>query len=91
MKFLLTGAYGFLGNSIYNSLVFEHDVITLGKANSNNLKFDITESIPDLPLVDMVIHVAGKAHTVPKTNEEALEFFKVNTTGTKNILDALSI
>ena len=39
--------------------------------------------------VDYVIHIAGKAHEVPKTEEEKKEFFMVNYIGTINLLHGL--
>lgn len=38
---------------------------------------------------DYVIHAAGKAHIIPKTEEEKNAFFKVNTGGTKLLLEKL--
>jgi nucleoside-diphosphate-sugar epimerase len=36
----------------------------------------------------VVFHVAGKAHSVPRTKEEEEEFNKVNVAGTMNLLEA---
>ncbi|GAB3218799.1 NAD-dependent epimerase/dehydratase family protein [Algoriphagus aestuariicola] len=88
MKYLLTGAYGFLGRHILGSLQGA-DVITLGRRPENDIACSLGESVPSLPVVDVVIHCAGKAHVVPKTAEEGEEFYKVNTEGTKNLLKAL--
>lgn len=37
--------------------------------------------------LDLVIHAAGLAHTVPKTEREKNAFFQVNVEGTRNLLD----
>ncbi len=39
--------------------------------------------------LDLVIHAAGLAHTVPKTEREKNAFFEVNVEGTRNLLDGL--
>lgn len=38
---------------------------------------------------DVVLHAAGKAHSIPKTEEEKQLFFDVNLQGTKNLCTAL--
>lgn len=38
---------------------------------------------------DIVLHAAGKAHSVPQTDEEKNAFFDVNLQGTKNLCSAL--
>lgn len=81
---LLTGASGFLGNYINNSFVSIVNVFTLGRINC-----DLTHSIPLLPDVNIVIHAAGKAHSVPKNSLEKQAFFDVNFKGTQNLLQGL--
>ena len=88
MKYLLTGASGFLGKHILDVLT-RTEVNTLGRSEQNDIVCNLGESIPELPQVDVVIHCAGKAHMIPKTPEEIEDFFKVNTQGTKNLLLAL--
>jgi nucleoside-diphosphate-sugar epimerase len=85
---LLTGASGFLGNSIINSISPKVDVFTLGRLNCffNN---DLSHSIPLLPDVNIVIHAAGKAHSVPNTSLEKQAFFDVNFKGTQNLLQGI--
>jgi len=88
MKYLLTGASGFLGKYILEALN-RTDVVTLGRSEYNDLVYNLGESIPELTPMDTVIHCAGKAHMIPKTPAEIEEFFTVNTQGTKNLLAAL--
>ena len=38
---------------------------------------------------DVVLHAAGKAHTVPKTEAEKQVFYDVNYLGTIHLCDAL--
>jgi nucleoside-diphosphate-sugar epimerase len=87
-KILLTGASGFLG-----SIILEHsnpdDVLTLGRHQRSGIVSDFSKTIPTLPEVDLVIHAAGKAHSIPKTALEKQAFFDVNVSGTVNILKGL--
>ena len=87
---LLTGGNGFLGKKIKNSLNKNNiPVLTLGKSSTNDIQCDLAFEIPNLPAINMVIHAAGKAHTVPKTDNEKRNFYEVNVKGTQNILSAL--
>lgn len=85
---LLTGASGFLGNSIINSISPIVDVFTLGRLNCF-FNYDLSHSIPLLPDLNIVIHAAGKAHSVPKSSIEKQAFFDVNFKGTQNLLQGL--
>lgn len=90
-NYLITGASGFLGKILSNHIQFEgHKIIGLDR-NSQQVNVNITESFSlDSGLsVDVVIHAAGKAHSVPKTPEESQVFFDVNLQGTKNLCYAL--
>jgi nucleoside-diphosphate-sugar epimerase len=88
IKILLTGSSGFLGNLIayHNS---ENIILTLNRSKSHFI-CDLGFSIPNFNSdFDVVIHNAGKAHSIPKTEEEKLSFFQVNVQGTKNLLKGL--
>lgn len=87
MKILLTGSIGFLG-SIISTVYSQYEIITLGR-NNTSILCDLSSQIPKLPTSDLVIHSAGKAHSVPKTIQQKQEFFDVNVTGTKNLLIGL--
>jgi nucleoside-diphosphate-sugar epimerase len=90
---LLTGRSGFLGNYIYNSLIFEnYDVDTLGRSNINQYQIDLTKKILHFSnnKYDLVIHAAGLAHIETKTIEEKNQFYDINVEGTKNLLEGLS-
>lgn len=88
---LLTGANGFLGNSIrvYFKDIKLH-VISLGKSHKNDIVCNLGDDIPNIsnPL-DIIIHTAGKAHSVPKSPEEEKEFYDVNYQGTVNLCRAI--
>jgi nucleoside-diphosphate-sugar epimerase len=91
---LLTGASGFLGNYIKNEFAISSIVYSIGRSTSNNVEniiANIANEIPLLPDVffEKVIHIAGKAHIFPKTEEEKKDFYTVNVQGTKNLLFSL--
>lgn len=89
MQILLTGANGFLGSFIKAALETKGNLISLGTSHNNNIVCDLSNNIPEIPNVDVVIHAAGRAHVVPGTETEKEMFFKVNVDGTKNLLKAL--
>ncbi|MBB6502414.1 NAD-dependent epimerase/dehydratase family protein [Pedobacter cryoconitis] len=85
---LLTGASGFLGKAILS--YYPKEVISLGRSGQKDIICDISKQIPELPIVDIVVHAAGKAHFLPKTEIERQMFFDVNVNGTKNLLKGLA-
>ena len=89
-KLLFTGASGFLGYNIRPILEKSYDVHTIGLTDDDDIKFNIAKAVPPLNThYDVVLHAAGKAHTVPKTEAEAQVFFDVNYQGTVNLCKAL--
>lgn len=90
MKLLFTGASGFLGNNVRPLLERMYDVTTVGLLPQDDYTVNIAREIPELrERYDIVLHAAGKAHSVPKTEEERQVFFDVNLQGTKNLCAAL--
>lgn len=87
MKILLTGASGYLGSIISSTLSTEL-IISLSRSNSD-INADISKFVPKLPIVDLVIHAAGRAHLVPSSPIESQKFFEVNVIGTINLLKGL--
>lgn len=90
MKLLFTGASGFLGTNIKPILQKQYDVVTVGVTDSDDYRCDISKHVPVITEVyDIVLHAAGKAHSVPKTEEQKKVFFDVNYQGTVNLCKAL--
>lgn len=89
-KVLLTGANGFLGKYINKALDEQgFDVITLSRSDADII-CDLAKEIPIVTNeLSAVVHAAGKAHMVPKTEEEKRDFFAVNVKGTENLLKSL--
>jgi len=89
---LLTGASGFLGQYIKSAYERRgENVHTLGRNKIDNFKMDLADGIINFKnqTFEVVVHCAGKAHFVPKTQQEKIEFYKVNVNGTKNLLKSL--
>lgn len=90
MKLLFTGGTGFLGKNIYPLLAEKYDVTLCGITDKDDIKVNIAKDIPVLnEKYDIVLHAAGKAHVVPRTEAEKQAFFDVNLQGTKNLCKAL--
>jgi nucleoside-diphosphate-sugar epimerase len=89
MKILLTGATGFLGKTIVKELSKENSVFSLSRS-SGVYQVALENEVPYFEeKFDLVVHAAGKAHSVPKTESEKIEFHKVNVIGTENLLKGL--
>jgi nucleoside-diphosphate-sugar epimerase len=89
MNILITGVHGFVGNNLVAALKTQHNIYGL----------DIVSPIKDgviqtyswselelLPQLDVVIHLAGKAHDT-KNQTNAQVYFDINTELTKKIYD----
>ena len=75
MKILFTGASGFLGNNIHPFLERVYDVITVGLTQQDNYTVNIAREVPELyERYDIVLHAAGKAHSIPKTDADDRHF-----------------
>ena len=88
-KILLTGASGFLGRHL--ALGLPANITSLGRGETNDVVCDLSKDVPEVSAVDIVVHAAGKAHLVIKTESEEQEFYNVNSRGTQNLLEALSL
>ncbi len=89
MQILLSGANGFLGDLVKGSLASSERIVTVGRKNAD-IVADFSTEVPSIrQKYDLVIHAAGKAHSVPKTTSEKQAFFDVNVTGTKNLLKGI--
>jgi len=86
---LLTGANGFLGKSITKELAINHYLIGLSRT-VGDYRLSLEKEIPNLKQkFNLVIHAAGKAHSIPRTVTEKNEFYDVNVLGTQNLLKGL--
>ena len=89
-KLLFTGASGFLGKNVKPLLEEKYVVETIGLADSDTCKCNLAVAVPELSgHYDIVLHAAGKAHVVPRTEEEKKAFFDVNYQGTVHLCQAL--
>ena len=89
-KLLFTGASGFLGQNIRPILEKSFEVHTIGLTDDDDLKVNLAKEVPPIDThYDVVLHAAGKAHTVPKTEAEKQLFYDVNYQGTVNLCAAL--
>lgn len=90
MKLLFTGASGFLGAHLKPLLQIVFQVKTMGLMDEDDYKVNLATTIPDIQEeFDVVLHAAGKAHMIPKTESEKKAFFDVNFQGTVNLCKAL--
>ena len=85
--YLVTGANGFLGQIVVSQL--EQPYVTLSRSNAI-YRTDLAREVPELTEApEVVLHIAGKAHSVPDTEQEAQAFFDVNLRGTQNLVKGL--
>ena len=91
MIILITGVHGFVGSNLVEALKKEHTIYGLDIINPSKEGVVRTFSWDELaagnvPEVDAIIHLAGKAHDT-KNQSAAEVYFKVNTGLTKKIFD----
>ena len=90
MRLLFTGASGFLGNNTFPLLRRMYDIMTIGLLQKDDYTVNIAKEIPELyERYDIILHAAGKAHSIPRSEVEKQAFFDVNLQGTKNLCAAL--
>lgn len=89
-KILFTGASGFLGNNLKPLLNKLYNLKTLGLTDNDNIRVNLATTVSEIKApFDVILHAAGKAHVVPKTEAEKKAFFDVNYQGTVNLCKAL--
>lgn len=89
-KLLFTGGTGFLGKNVMPLLQKNYEVTTCGITPEDMIQANLAKMVPELLLqYDIVLHAAGKAHVVPKTEKEKKLFFDINYQGTVNLCKAL--
>lgn len=91
-KLLFTGGTGFLGKNVMPLLQKDYEVTTCGITPEDMIQANLAKMVPELPQqYDIVLHAAGKAHVVPKTEEEKQLFYDINYQGTVNLCKALEL
>jgi len=91
MNILITGVHGFVGSNLVKALSGEHDIYGVDIVSPEKEGLLKTFSWDDLskdelPEVDAIIHLAGKAHDT-KNQSKAEVYFQINTELTKKIFD----
>ena len=92
MKILITGVHGFVGSNLVEALKKEHTIYGLDIISpvKDGVRFtfgwDLLDKPGEIPEVDAIIHLAGKAHDT-KNQTVADVYFKVNTGLTQKIFD----
>ncbi len=91
MKTLLfTGATGFLGSNVLPLLKEKYKVETLALDENATYNVNLVTDIIKLnKKYDVILHAAGKAHVIPKTDAEIKLFYDINLEGTKKVCTAL--
>lgn len=84
---LVTGSSGYLGTCILRA--FHSTAFGIGRSMAKPYNVNLKEKFQIKDEVTGVIHCAGKAHVVPRTFSDVLDFYRVNYTGTLNLLRAL--
>lgn len=93
MKFLITGAYGFVGTNLCQYLAekghecFALDLPAAKKGSVPYKGFYTWDDLEKLPEVDAVVHLAGKAHDLKKVSSPQ-SYFDINVGLTQKIFAA---
>jgi len=85
---LITGIHGFVGSNLVpllhsNYRIYGLDIVS--KSNVDILKTEHWNDIEQIPVCDIILHLTGKAHSIPKTKEEVKVFYDVNLNLTKKL------
>ena len=92
MKILIIGVHGFVGSNLVEALKKEHtiyglDIISPVKEGVRfTFSWDYLDKPNEIPDIDAIIHLAGKAHDT-KNQSAADVYFKVNTGLMQKIFD----
>lgn len=85
---LLTGGSGFVGRHMAPHLRGRYRVATLGRGASNDIRADLSESVPELGgRFDVVVHAAALAH--PSRHTLPDDYMAVNVDGTRRLCESL--
>lgn len=91
MKILITGIHGFVGSNLVEYIKKDNEIYGLdivAPVKEGVVKTFLWDDLDagDVPAIDAIIHLAGKAHDT-KNQSAAEVYFKVNTGLTKKIFD----
>jgi len=95
--YLVTGATGFIGRRLCKSLQANGEhvrALLRGPCEGDWAESVISElgtgiiPVAALKGVQTVFHLAGKAHALTETRQEESEYFRINTDGTRRLLEA---
>ena len=92
MKILITGVHGFVGSNLVkklskNNVIYGLDIISpLIDGVRFTFSWDFLDKPNEIPEVDAIIHLAGKAHDT-KNQTETDTYFKINRDLTVKIFD----
>ncbi len=93
-RVLVTGATGFIGGRLCAVLRQNgHEVIALARTARAGpwdtlTVWDAMDSVSVPENVDVIFHLAGKAHALSETGQDEDEYFHINTAGTRRLLKA---
>ena len=88
-RVLITGIHGFVGSNLTKSYKSQHTIYGLDIISPETkgvLNTFLWNKLERIPSVDVVIHLAGKAHDTKNTTDVQV-YFDINTGLTKTIFD----
>lgn len=92
MNILISGIHGFVGTNIVQTLKSNHTIYGLDIVSPKKegiFKTFSWDELTELVRMDVVLHLAGKAHSIPKTADEEKIFYDVNLGLTKKLCAGL--
>ena len=87
MNILITGIHGFVGSNLVASLKNQHTIYGLDIVSPQKegvLNTFIWNKLDEIPPIDVIIHLAGKAHDTKNTAAEK-DYFDINVGLTQKI------